>query len=113
MAARFLEWITQDRPTTLNGITEADETYLLESEKGSRNLNRRARKRGGSATKRGVSSEQICVLVARDRSGQTVDFITGKGPLTKTRLSALLKPVLDSDALLVSDARYLSRFHAM
>jgi transposase-like protein len=101
---RFLEWITQDHPSTLHGITEADETYLLESEKGNRKLNRKARKRGGSATKRGISDEQICVLVARDRSGQTLDFVTGNGPLTKTRLSAALKPVLDSDALLVSDA---------
>ena len=101
---RFLEWITQDHPATLHGITEADETYLLESEKGNRKLNRKARKRGGSATKRGISDEQICVLVARDRSGQMLDFVTGNGPLTKTRLSAVLKPVLDSDALLVSDA---------
>ena len=66
---RFLEWITQDHPSTLHGITEADETYLLESEKGNLKLNRKARKRGGSATKRGISDEQICVLVARDRSG--------------------------------------------
>ena len=66
---RFLEWITQDRTSTLHGITEADKTYLLESEKGKRNLNRKARKRGGSATKRGISNELICVLVARDRSG--------------------------------------------
>ena len=61
---RFLEWITQDRTSTLHGITEADETYSLESEKGKRNLNRKARKRGGSATKRGISNEQICVHVA-------------------------------------------------
>ena len=56
---RFLEWIIQDRPPTLQGITEADETYLLESKIGSRNLNRkaRARKRGGSATKRGICAE--------------------------------------------------------
>jgi transposase-like protein len=27
---RFLEWITQDRPSTLHGVTEAGETYLLE-----------------------------------------------------------------------------------
>jgi transposase-like protein len=54
---RFLEWITQDHPSILHGITEADETYLLESEKGNRKLNRKARKRGGSATKRGISDE--------------------------------------------------------
>jgi transposase-like protein len=101
---RFLNWISQDRPTTLHGITEADETYLLESDKGQRKLIRKARKRGGHATKRGISDEQVCVLVARDRSGQTLDFVTGNGPLTETRLTAALKSALDVDALLVSDA---------
>ena len=80
---RFLEWISQDRPLTLHGIIEADVTNLLEFEKGGRNLNRKPGKRGGSATKRGVSNEQVCVLVARDRSGQTLGFVTGNGPLTK------------------------------
>ncbi len=47
---RFLTWIKQDRPTTLHGITEADETYLLESHKGSRKLDRQPRKRGGCAS---------------------------------------------------------------
>lgn len=101
---RFLNWISQDRPTKLHGITEVDETYLLESDKGKRNLGRKPRKRGGSATQRGISNEQICVLVARDRAGQTLDFVTGNGPLTKARLTTSLKPVLDADALLVSDA---------
>ncbi len=101
---RFLSWISQDRPPGLNGITEADETYLLESGKGKRNLGRAPRKRGGSATKRGISDEQICVLVARDRAGQTLDFVMGNGALTKDRLTAALKPKLATDALLVSDA---------
>lgn len=100
---RFLSWIKQDRPSALHGITEADETYLLESHKGEHNLDRQPRKRGGCATKRGISNEQVCILVARDRSKQTVDFVTGNGPISKTVLDTYLKPVLDMDALLVSD----------
>ena len=96
--------ITLDRPSTLRGITETDETYLLESNKGKRNLGRKTLKRGRSATKRRISDKQVCVLVARDHSGQTRDFVAGNGPLTKSRLTATLKPVLDVDALLVSDA---------
>lgn len=42
---RFLAWVKNDRPQCLQGITEADETYFLESEKGTRKLQRRARKR--------------------------------------------------------------------
>lgn len=86
------------------GITEADETYLLESDKGQRKLGRDAHKRGGHATKRGISNEQVCVLVARDRSGKTLDFVAGFGPLTKARLADALKPAMDADILLLSDA---------
>jgi len=84
---RFLTWIKLDRPTVLQGITEADETYLLESNKGSRKLDRRPRKRGGQRTKHWLSKEQISNLVARDRSGYTFDFITGRGPVSKAQFA--------------------------
>ncbi|MGO4479997.1 IS1595 family transposase, partial [Massilia sp. 2TAF26] len=76
---RFLALSKDDRPQRLSGIAEADEMYVLESHKGSRHLDRPPRRRGGKATKRGISNEQVCILVARDRSGQTIDAVTGKG----------------------------------
>lgn len=100
---RFLALAKTDRPRCLHGIAEADEMYLLESQKGSRHMTRPARKRGGRASQRGISNEQVCILVARDRTGQTVDFVTGVGPLTKAKLHASLPPVIDRDILLVSD----------
>ena len=100
---RFLALAKTDRPHCLHGITEADEMYVLESQKGSRHLTRPARRRGGRARQRGISHEQVCVLVARDRTGQTVDFVTGLGQLTKARLHACLPPVIDRDILLVTD----------
>lgn len=109
---RFLAWVKNDRPQRLQGITEADETYFLESEKGSRKLQRRARKRGGAASKRGLSREQVCVLIARDRSGRTLDFVTGKGPVSKAQLRHCLPPVLANDVLLVSDANASYRYFA-
>lgn len=109
---RFLTLPKTDRPPTLHGIAEADEMYLLESEKGARNLNRPARHRGGAASKRGISDEQVCILVARDRTGKTLDFVTGKGPVTKAQLKRCLPPVLDKDVLLVSDANAAYRYFA-
>ena len=100
---RFLALAKTDRPRCLHGIAEADEMYLLESQKGSRHMTRPARKRGGRASQCGISNEQVCILVARDRTGQTVDFVTGVGQLTKAKLHACLPPVIDSDILLVSD----------
>jgi hypothetical protein len=89
---RFLTGIKMDRPRSLNGIVEADETFLPESEKGARNLGRPARKRGGKASKRGISYEQVCILVARDRGGNTCDLVTGRGPVTKAQLLVHLPP---------------------
>jgi transposase-like protein len=109
---RFLDWVKNDRPERLHGIAEADEMYLLESEKGARRLQRVARKRGGAATQRGTSKEQVCVLVARDRTGQTLNFVIGRGPVSKAQLHQCLRPALDQDILLVSDSNAAYRYFA-
>src|SRR4051812_9348560 len=72
----------------LTGIVEADETFVLLSYKGSRAWeraeqglpgaeapDRAARGRGGKATKRGLSHEQVPILVAADRSGAVVSAV--------------------------------------
>ena len=109
---RFLQWVKLDRPARLGGIVEADETYLLESQKGSRKLDRKPRKRGGRAALRGISHHLDCILVARDRSGQTIDAVTGRGALKVTQLIKHLLPKLDSQALLVTDANAAYRAFA-
>jgi len=109
---RFLHWVKLDRPAVLNGIVEADETFLLESQKGSRTLDRPPRHRGGHAVKRGISSELDCILVARDREGRTVDAVTGRGALTAAQLASDLLPRLDRQALLVSDSHAAYRAFA-
>jgi transposase-like protein len=101
---RFLSLSKDDRPQHLSGIAEADEMYVLESHKGSRNLDRPPRKCGGKATKRGISNEQVCILVARDRSGRTIDAVTGKGSVSKRQLVKHLGPRLERDVLLVTDS---------
>ena len=110
---RFLRTI-RTNAAALNGIVEADETYLLESRKGSRDWqraeesqagakspDRKARKRGGKAAKRGLSFEQVPVLVAADRSGATLSAILPA--VTADALAHALRPVMSKDALLVTD----------
>jgi transposase-like protein len=101
---RFVPGAMRDRPARLTAIVEADETFRLESQKGSRHLNRKPRKRGGVAKQRGINSEHDCLLVARDRTGQTLDFHTGRGPVAADKLHECLKPVLPADVLLISDS---------
>ena len=86
---------------------------MLESEKGSRHLEREARHRGGAASQRGTSKEQVCILIARDRTGQTLDFVTGRGPVSKAQLHHCLPQVLDDDALLVSDSNAVYHYFAL
>jgi transposase-like protein len=90
---RFLSAPALDKPGRLTGIVEADETFILESFKGRRSaLPRPARKRGGKATRPGLSAEQIPVLVARDRSGQTTDAVLAK--LDRASVTAALAGVV-------------------
>ena len=56
---RFLTSLAGDKPRTLTGVVEGDETFILESFKGKRSgMPRKARKRGGKSAKRGLSAEQ-------------------------------------------------------
>lgn len=111
---RFLKAIKTDA-ALLSGVVEADETYVLESQKGSRawqpaaaggastdKPSRPARKRGGRASKRGLSREQVAVLVAVDRSGATISAILPS--VTKDAIARVLAPVIAKDALLVTDS---------
>jgi len=59
-------------------------------------------KRGGKASKRGLSDEKIPVLMGRGRTGNTPDFVLEKAD--KAHLCAALKPVLSSDSILCTDS---------
>jgi transposase-like protein len=109
---RFVPGAMRDRPKTLSTIVEVDETYRLESQKGSRTLTRPPRKRGGVAQRRGISREHDCLLVARDRTGQTLDFHTGRGQVTVAQLHECLTPVLPNDTFLISDGAIVYRHFA-
>ena len=90
---RFLAALAGDKPKTLAGIVESDETFILESFKGKRSgMLRRSRKRGGKSAKRGLSAEQIPVIVARDRQGATTDAVLPK--LNRVSIAAALDGVV-------------------
>ncbi len=70
-------------PQKLKGIVEVDETYVLESHKGQRKLGRKA-------SKRDLSSEQVPILMAADRSGTTFSTVlpTVTADMLKQAISA-------------------------
>ena len=62
----FMESMVNDGDA-LDELVEADETYVIESQKGVKCEDRKPRKHGEGASKRGLSNEQYCVCVATDR----------------------------------------------
>ena len=100
---RFLTALERQQPQSLQGLVEADETYFRESFKGQKTgMKRPSKKRGTKAKKRGLSVEQIPVLVARERGvGSTLSAVLpsrGAGDI-----SAILAPKLARDAVLMAD----------
>ena len=85
----------------LKGIVEAARRTCSESRKGRASWARKARRRGGKAKKRGLSREQVPVLMAVDRGGTTFSAVLPR--VDAMVLTAALDPVVAREALLVSD----------
>lgn len=97
---RFLQLAQGVKAAELTGVVEADETFFLRSSKGQR-PGRKPRKRGGKASRKDRGMDLIAILVVRDRSGATADFLLEA--VSKACLSEALKPRIHSDAILCTD----------
>lgn len=110
---RMLDTLSQLQHTELTGIVEADETFFLESFKGSRAWALAAsglpvappraspRRRGGSAAKRGISYEQVPVLVVRDRNGNHFDTVLKIAD--RATIGTMLPQLIAPDVILCTD----------
>jgi transposase-like protein len=104
---RFLPH-SEPQATQCSGITEIDETYFRESFKGKKVLHRSPRKRG-KLNVRGLSKEQIPVVVARDRDGRTWDAVLQERSAKEIGLR--LGPKIAPDSLLcIEKSRILIKF---
>ena len=91
-----------------SGITEMDETYFRESFKGKKVMHRKPRKRG-KLNVRGLSAEQVPVVVAKDRDGRTCDAVLRERSAKEValRIGARIAP----DSLLcIEKSRILVKF---
>ena len=88
----------------LAGIVEVAETYVLESYKGSRALPTAPRQRGGTATSPDLGREQVCTVVARDRSKHTIARVVDFGKPAATDIDGALGTALGSEHTLCTDA---------
>ena len=98
---RFLEAPALLKALSLQGIVEVDETLFPYSEKGNKNRNRAAKKRGSKAKKPGRSKEDwVSVLTIRDRSGQTCDAVISS--VGAAQLNTEFKDKIEPDSVLCS-----------
>lgn len=102
---KLLSALTESGVEAFSGIVEMDETYFLKSEKGEKHLkNRKPRKRGGVSALRGISHEQVCVLVARDRNKNTVSKVSCLGRIQTEKVDRLVGSLLSPSNVLCTDA---------
>ena len=93
-------------PVALDGVCELDETYVLESEKGRKfpeNHHRKPRKRGGKASKRGLSNEQICIQTAATGEGKFIAISVNRAAPAKDELLQVFADRITDDTTIICD----------
>lgn len=85
------------------GITESDETFFLHSEKGSKNITRKVRKRGGKSSKRGINNEQVATIVTIGRN-KSIDLqVSCLGRIKKTDIEQAIGAKITEKTILCTD----------
>lgn len=93
-------------PTKLEGVCEADETYVLESYKGKKfdsDFRRRPRKHGAVAENRGLSNEYICICAGIEREGAALSMAVNRAKAGSADISRVLGERVSSKTLILSD----------
>lgn len=89
-----------------SGTCEADETYVLESVKGTpiaEDYHREARKHGAKASKPGISNEYVCVCTSIDEDGDCIAVSVNRAMPSKAEIDQVFGDRVAPDTLLVCD----------
>jgi transposase-like protein len=86
------------------GITESDETFFLQSSRGSKLQDRKPRKRGGTANKRGINNQQVAVIVTADRDTELDLSVARFGRIKKVDIDQAIGKRVTTETILCSDS---------
>jgi len=101
---RYLRATENTFEPKLEGIIEADETYIRESQKGSRHLNRPARRRGSKASTQGLNKKDwIAVLTAKDRNHHEYDHVLST--VSGAEINTFLGDKVEDESVLCTDGK--------
>jgi transposase-like protein len=101
-----LEMYEELHPTVLDGICELDDTYVLESLKGTKipdDYYRKARKHGESAQKSGVSHECVSICAGIERKGKVYTKTVNRSTPTSANIKEVFDEHITQDALVLCD----------
>jgi transposase-like protein len=101
---KILSSLDETEKDSFTGITESDETFILFSEKGKKSLSRKGRKRGTKAKKRGISNEQVSIIVTADRAGQQELSVATLGRIKKIDIEKSIGSRICDKTVLCSDS---------
>jgi transposase-like protein len=93
-------------PTVLDGVCELDDTYVLESLKGTKITDdywRGPRKHGAVAQKRGLSNEYICISAGVQRDGDSYSQTVTRSAPSKLDLEMAFNGHIGDAALIMCD----------
>lgn len=102
---KFLSAFENIDKEIFKGVTESDEAFFLFSEKGRKNIEKRkARKRGGKSEKRGISDEQVAVIVTADRKQELDLKVSTMGRITRKDIENAIGNRIGKETILCTDS---------
>lgn len=104
---KILNSLNAEFGNELEGIIEADETFFIDSKKGEKQLNRKPRKRGGKASKRGINKDHVTVITIFERkTGKFLNKVVCRGRITKKAIEKGFgsSPLNPQKSILCSDS---------
>jgi transposase-like protein len=93
-------------PTVLGGVCELDDTYVLESLKGTKISDdywRKPRKHGAKAQKRGISNEYISICTGVERKGKAISETVTRATPRKEDITSVFGTRIEESALILCD----------
>ena len=101
---KILSGIENSQKGSFQGITESDDTFFLISEKGTKQIHRNPRKRGGKSKQRGINNEQVAVIVTADRVSEIDMTVARLGRIKKVDIQKAIGERVSHQTILCSDS---------
>ena len=101
-----LQQLPETKNILLGEVTELDERFVLDSYKGKQlpdTVNRKARKHGAKAVKRGISNEQVCICAGIQRNGAAYAATINRAKPDANELAELFKAHIAQGTLALCD----------